>query len=336
MVHCVSAIIHPVNVVVTQAGVYEQTACPHCPEAFGSIWEAAVTITQHVIAGDSWGQLCRPIVKEAPYTLFLFIGMIFSINLLILNLVLAIVVERASAAQCEDKKLLDEKADKEALVVQARLLKTLQAIDLDRSGTISKEELQQSCITDSEIGTHIRALGVSAKDISSLFELMDEDGKGEIPYQQFAQSIHNLTSHDPLQTTLVVVRHMRRLRDSLTSLFTSVRPNPNSEEHSPSWIIGRRSEVKSSGTCQQEDLAILYDSLKMSVRSINEECTRLSTMTDNLPFHSRQFHSLCSGSPSEEFQKVNHLCNDIVTFPSQVHCTDCAWQSGEFNVLATI
>jgi len=114
--------LHPLNQEITKAGIYSREGCSHCPQAWSSEWNAFITMTQHVVAGDAWGDVNRPMVKYAPYTLFIFVAMNFSINLLILNLI-AIVVERANIAHEEDTKVLQKQAENEAVSAQAQLFR---------------------------------------------------------------------------------------------------------------------------------------------------------------------------------------------------------------------
>jgi len=143
-----------------------------------------VSIFQIVDAGE----LCGPLINHAPHTLFFFVGIVFSIDLLILNLVLAVVVERATLQHDQDVKAEQEKAEKETFFGQARLGKALEVIDTDKSGTISAAELQDGFINDPNISAHIKTTGVTQSDLNNLFEAMDEDKNGELPFRSLCSA----------------------------------------------------------------------------------------------------------------------------------------------------
>jgi len=299
-------ILHPLNQEITKAGIYSKQGCTHCSQAWDSVWNSAVTITQHVIAGDAWGDVCIPMIKHAPYTLFMFMAMNFSINLLILNLILAIVVERANVSQQEDMKLHRLKADKEAAVAQARLMISLESADLNRNGALSKEELQHSFKSDADIAAQVMALGLSAKDVDALFELMDEKESGEISYQQVAQKLHNLKTHDSLQATLVMVRHMKEVKQILKkSICTTECLNSAA---SPS--------LQFQDALQHASLTGLFDSLSKIASSISDECTKIFTIIDATQLQSSQCHLKLSHPTSEVRPTLNQ---DHMVIASEAH-----------------
>jgi len=299
-------VLHPLNQEITKAGVYQKAGCTSCPNAWKSVWQSAITITQHVIAGDSWGGVCVPIIQRAPYTIVIFVAMIFSINLLILNLVLAIVVERANQSHDEDLKLLQAKADKEAAVAQARLLKRLAIMDLDNSGTISKEELHVNFRNDPEVAAQVKNIGVSLKDLDTFFDLMDDEGCGEIPYQQFVQSLYAMKSHDPLQSTIVLARHLNHLKDAM-------KPSVPIGEHSTHYkleaaqsSLDQKLEAKDRDGLQHEHNALLFESLSHVVSSIVDECTKLSMMTKRMQPQSETCATQCFDSGTQDFSVLRH------------------------------
>jgi len=162
--------------------------------------------------------------------------------------------------------------------------------------------LQQSCSNDSDIGTHVRSLGVLPKDFDVLFELMDVDEAGEIPHQQFVQNVHTFKSHDALQTTLMMMRQMKSLKSMISQAFTTKMPNPSSEHQVPSCSVGQRSETKGSDASEHAGVAVSYDSLNAIMSPMTEDFTSLWTITDNLS-QSKHFHSTHTDPTSEMCSK---------------------------------
>lgn len=109
-------LIHPINkhIAVTKPWLYED--CDRCPRAFSTVFDSVVTIWKQIVAGDSWGQLCEPIIEEANWTFFIFVLILVTVALTMLNCILAVVVEAgatAAAADEHDKAVQQEKKSSE-------------------------------------------------------------------------------------------------------------------------------------------------------------------------------------------------------------------------------
>jgi len=226
-------IIHPLTQEVVQAGGYS-SSCSRCPRAWESVWESALSITQTVLVGDGWGDLIVPIISYYPITIVFFVSTISTTQLLILNLILAVIVERASVAREEDLHEMAVMQAKKAAITQAQLRRSLAQMDRDGSGTINRTELFASYDSHEEIEEHFTALGVDRRFLTTLFELMNHDGTGEVPYREFVCNLYQFKNHDPLHVTLVLAQQMRQLQAHITKLF-AVDTRSNSKETVPEY-----------------------------------------------------------------------------------------------------
>jgi len=105
-------VIHPLNIALFRDGVYGD--CARCEVAFSSVMESNLTFFQTIIAGDSWGTLAVPIVENHPWTALIFLMVFVTINFGLLNLILAVIVDRACEARAEDElRCIAEKQKKE-------------------------------------------------------------------------------------------------------------------------------------------------------------------------------------------------------------------------------
>jgi len=154
-------ILHPYNQQITRSGYYRDAGCTRCEHAWESVWQSAITITQTVIAGDSWGTTSIALIERFPPTLMFFAGVIFSTSLLILNLVLAVIVEKANQASQSDMQVLEMEKDKETRELEKRLLKSLTLVDRDGSGTISLDELLRCYTSKTDVGAHLKHMGLA-------------------------------------------------------------------------------------------------------------------------------------------------------------------------------
>jgi hypothetical protein len=92
--------LHPLNVELYNEGVHE--GCERCGRAFSTIPQATLTFVQTIVTGDSWGLLAIPIIERSPWTTIIFFGVVGSVQLGLMNLILAVIVDRATEARLED------------------------------------------------------------------------------------------------------------------------------------------------------------------------------------------------------------------------------------------
>jgi len=130
---------------------------------------------------------------------------------------------------------------------------------------------------------------------------MDENECDEVPYRHFIQSLYNFKSHDPLQATIVMVRQMKPVKQILKHSICA--------KECLSSTSNRSSQFQDA--LQHASLTELFDSLSKIVSSISGECTRLSTISDDIQLQCRHCHSKLFHSTSEVFPKPDqhHIVN---------------------------
>jgi len=263
-------LIHPLNQELIAQGEFKD--CERCPRAWESVFDSAVTITQTVLVADGWGELCTPVIQHTPITIVFFATMIFSTQFLILNLVLATIVDRATLAHEEDLQQIARREEREAAVAQAKLQRSLSQMDRDSSGTICQAELLASYDQDADTAAYVKALGVDRTSLSTLFGLTDYKGTGEVPYKEFVSNLYKFKTHDPLQATLVLSQQMKHLGECIlrdvkfhgTGILLA-SSSANKEGHSSN--LGQKVEA---GLLQQQ--AVLLDTMSSIVQVLNEDC----------------------------------------------------------------
>merc|ERR1719247_1251685 len=169
-------LIHPVNLEVAEAGYYD--GCDRCPRAYESVAAASLTFTQSIIAGDSWGLVTVPIIEYSPATFLFFLLVLSVLGMMILNLILAVVIDSANGARQEtDHQLAEEKA-KQYKKATAELLSFCTILDKDQSGTLSLDEFVSGYDDNLEFQDAMKLLDISQKDMDMVFRIMDEDNSG--------------------------------------------------------------------------------------------------------------------------------------------------------------
>merc|ERR1719253_2534702 len=133
-------LIHPINQSIADNKPWLYEGCERCPRAYATVFASLLTFWKQLVAGDSWGTLCEPIIEEAKWTSLFFMMVLVTVNLTMMNCILAVVVEAGAAAAAADDH---EKAiDREKTVLQAeeRLIDLCHGLDMDRSGSLTIDE----------------------------------------------------------------------------------------------------------------------------------------------------------------------------------------------------
>jgi len=87
-----------------------------------------------------------------------------------------------------------------------RLFKICTEMDKDGDGHLSMLELSEGFDAHAEFSNTLRAMDISRDDISLVFSIMDEDGSGEIDYNEFVEQVYKMKSSDS-HTLLVFIKH---------------------------------------------------------------------------------------------------------------------------------
>jgi voltage-gated sodium channel len=185
-------LIHPLNeqVVLNNESVY--VGCERCHRAFDSVFNSVLTFFQTIVAGDSWGLLAAPIIEENPLSFVFFTGVLVTVNLVLLNLILSVIVESgmAAAAQDERERVMEQK--KELSKAEARLIEMCSEIDSDGSGHITEKEFLLGYDAFPEFEQILQIMHVTRNDVHMIFMICDEDGSGDISYEEFVTQLRRI------------------------------------------------------------------------------------------------------------------------------------------------
>lgn len=238
-------ILQPINLRVAADGTY--LGCDRCPRAFESVEASVLTFFQQIVAGDSWGLVSLPVMEKEPWTVMLFMAVLVSIELGLLNLILAAIVDRAASARADDDKYQLRERGRDFDLAKKKLVSLCAQLDDDDSGFLTNEELAKGFDSNREFAMAMAAMDVQREDLACLFSILDEDGSGAVDYKEFIEQLHKMKSQD---------NHM--------------------------MLVFIKSHVKTIGLQVQEQLTILSDFLHQhafEMRSLNE-ASRKDLMID--------------------------------------------------------
>lgn len=188
-------LIHPVNKDVTEEGVYLRMGCERCPHAFSTVFYSMLTLFQTLVAGDSWGQVALPIIEHYPPAGIFFLCALVTVSLAIMNLILAVIVERAQDSATENLAEQAEEKRKKFEEAALELLELCGQLDSDNSHCLSKQELLKGFDTK-EFSDAMQVMGIRRGDMDVLFDVLDEDGSGDIKYVEFVDQLFKFRNPD--------------------------------------------------------------------------------------------------------------------------------------------
>jgi len=161
-------------------------------ESFGSLTLAMLTLVQFVTM-DSLADLYMPIIQLKPVTVFIFGPVLVIVSIGLMNLVTAVLVENAlemAQQEAEEEKLQLKSKVKKALPV---LLETFTILDVDKSGYITREEIEHVSV---DVLPPKVLDNVSVDSMVDLFEMFDLDQTGKLEVEEFIGGLLNLILMD--------------------------------------------------------------------------------------------------------------------------------------------
>eukprot|EP00913_Durusdinium_trenchii_P012654 g11882.t1 len=186
--------IHPLSQEVYAEGLFPEE-CLRCDRAFESVWASCLTFLQQIVAGDSWGQATIPIIEKYPYTAPYFI-------------LAAWTRDQLRQAQFEGAK--------------KNLLSLCEALDEDACGFISLDELLSGYDRLPEFQEQMRLMDVEREDMQSLFRVLDEDGSGDIAYQEFVEQVVKMRRSNTTLSLLFLRSQMKDLKHCLLDVMENL------------------------------------------------------------------------------------------------------------------
>ncbi|CAE7319796.1 Catsper1 [Symbiodinium natans] len=202
--------LHPIN-----KELWLDSDCERCGRAFSTVWEAQITIFQTVMMGDGWGTLAIPLIERASWASTYFLFVYISLQLAMLNLILAVIVERAASAKELDLHQQAVAKEEEMIAAKESLLQLCRLMDKDKSGSLDLEEIKDGFNNNPKFASSLVSMGVFLEDVDLLFEVLDVEGTGAVPYVELVDTLARLKSQISyviLFQLTAIQKHMRDLR----------------------------------------------------------------------------------------------------------------------------
>lgn len=186
--------------------------CERCPKGFRSVGDASVTLFQQIVAGDSWGAISIPLLENQPWHGPLLFIIMISISLGVMNLILAVIVERATEARENDheRKLKRKDLERNKNMVDFAVL--CHDMDVDESGSLSLHEMLRGYDDNDSFRKLMDIMDIKRSDMETIFRVLDEDCSGEVSYIEFCQHLASFWERDPIMLQSLVKYSIMEIR----------------------------------------------------------------------------------------------------------------------------
>ncbi|CAE8647587.1 unnamed protein product [Polarella glacialis] len=184
-------VVHPVN-----SSIFYPD-CKRCSKGYASVRIASLTLYQQIVAGDSWGQISVPVIEKEPLVAPILLTVSVTISLGVMNLILAVIVERAAEAREKDVQHKLKEIDESRKQNMVDLARICHDMDGDENGTLSLEEMLYGCDESKEFHSMMDRMGLRREDLASVFNVLDADGSGDVSYLELCQMFDSATKRDP-------------------------------------------------------------------------------------------------------------------------------------------
>lgn len=179
--------------------------CSTCAEAFSTVMMSNLTFMKTIVAGDSWGQIALPLLDEYPLAALIIIPVFISVQLGLVNVVAAVIVDRQAQARVDDESLTHIEHFEELNRSYSRLQAMFQKMDVDGGGSLSLRELIDSYDEREDFRTMLEMMDITKDDLPLVFNILDADGSGDVTYQEFVEKLHYIRYINP-HTLLVFIK----------------------------------------------------------------------------------------------------------------------------------
>lgn len=227
--------VHPRNMELENEGWY--TNCERCPRAFATVMAANITFIKYIIAGDSWSETCVPLIEEYPATSLVLMPALLSVQLGLMNLIIAVIVDKAAETHRNDDELLQTIRKEEFDAVSVRLVSVFSQLDTDESGSMTCKELMEGYDTSPKFAEILTLMDIGRDDLELVFQIMDKDCSGEVTYEEFVEQLYKMKSYDIHTLLMFVKQHVQEMRVDFHKQLRTVHELQKRHENSFSQVL---------------------------------------------------------------------------------------------------
>jgi hypothetical protein len=216
--------------------------------------QSTLTFSQQIVAGDSWGQATVPLIEEYPLTAIYFLCVFLSVGFAVMNLILGVVVNVASAEHDRLKGEIEDEKQLNLMEGREELLRICQDMDADGSGELSKTELLSGYKERQDFRDAVSYLDLREEDMGIAFAGMDTDKNGQVSYPEFVKKIFKMKESDQAFLLEQLKYHILKVADIVNDNHAALMEHPTMRMGDSDTVIkGREVPGSPSKTSDKVD-----------------------------------------------------------------------------------
>jgi len=187
-------------------------------ERFGSMPRSMYSLFE-LMTLEGWENVGRPLVMEQPLmSLFLFFFiMVFTFG--ILNMVVAVVVEKTLQQSRAVQDTSDLQKRDEAMQELMRIRDIFQEMDEDPNGLISRKEFEDAMTHKPAVRAALESMNIPTEQASTLYDVLDADGDGELTLDELLDGCARIGgANDPVWDSIATHALVRSILGSVRSI----------------------------------------------------------------------------------------------------------------------
>lgn len=212
--------LHPINAAISYPD------CERCPRGFATVFAASLTLFSQIVAGDQWSSISVPLAEFHPWTAPVMFFMMTTISLGVMNLILAVIVEKAAEARANNKERnnMKKEIEREAQMVELAVL--CDALDGDNNGKVSLDEMLDGFDRQDTFFKLMEHMDIARDEVEVVFNVLS--GKGtDVDYMEFCQHLSTFNKRDPLMIQSMIKYSVMELRHVLKQDVMEALRNQN-------------------------------------------------------------------------------------------------------------
>jgi len=217
-------ILRPRVLQMYEEGTLKEEDCTRCRVAFDSVPQSMITFFQTLVMGDGIDVLMIPLIEEDWVAAAFLLILVATVYLGFSNLLLSVIVDKASEARTSDTFLQSLLHKKSRNMARQELMEMWRKSDADGDGIVTLEELRTTYDQQEEFRRYFRQMDIDLDFLEMAFEAAKNDDE-ECEFEDLANTVVHMKNTDigPVVSTVkfqlsVLMKEMGNLSSQMNSL----------------------------------------------------------------------------------------------------------------------
>jgi voltage-gated sodium channel len=194
---------------------YDRWECEGCKDAWTTLWNAIVTLFGLLLFGEGYNSIVTPLLIEAPLTIVYFTLAVFTVIHGMVNLILAVIVDKAGQVHVEESKKVARELHKQHMEAMNKFVDAFAEIDADHNGVITFDDLQRGYDSHEDIKDLMNLNNIHRHDLRMIFDLIDHEGKKSVSLRHFAGELMKVKDENLHILLSVVKQHVKDMHKEI-------------------------------------------------------------------------------------------------------------------------